>query len=325
MDSEDIYVSIACITYNHGNFIRDALESFLMQKTNFPFEILIHDDASTDHTQEIIKEYEKKYPGIIKPIYQKENQLAKIKSGIMFIYNFSRAKGKYIAYCEGDDYWLDPYKLQKQVDFLDSHPSYSACFHAYMPANENGRILKPYRFLNISDASQEDLIFARKSLFNNTLVFRNYFKTGELVYPECFRGVYGGDAQLFHLLGTKGPAKHMDNIAASVYRLHSDGIFTGVKDLRKNAERFVLLASALKTHASSFMDQKKLQEFDKMSFLLSRRYLQKMIKKGKIIDLAYIVKKVYKTPNLSSTIFIKELLKFSYQQVIDKIKKSLTI
>jgi len=124
-NDEDIIplVSISCITYNHENYIRDTIEGFLMQKTNFNFEVLIHDDASTDYTAEIIREYEKKYPDIIKPIYQKENQYSKgVKISPKIQY--PRAKGKYIAGCEGDDYWTDSYKLQKQVDFLEANPEY---------------------------------------------------------------------------------------------------------------------------------------------------------------------------------------------------------
>ena len=100
----------------------------MMQKTSFPFEVLIHDDASTDHTADIIREYEAKYPDIIKPVYQKENQYSK-KVRINSKYNFSRAQGKYIALCEGDDYWIDPLKLQTQFDFMESHPDCSMCFH----------------------------------------------------------------------------------------------------------------------------------------------------------------------------------------------------
>lgn len=112
-------VSISCLTYNHEKFIRQAIESFIQQKTNFPFEVLLHDDASTDNTAAIIREYELKYPEIIKPIYQKENQFSKSIS-MSVTFQFPRAKGKYITICEGDDFWLDPYKLQKQVDLLES-------------------------------------------------------------------------------------------------------------------------------------------------------------------------------------------------------------
>lgn len=125
---ENPFVSICCLTYNHESYIRQCLDGFVMQKANFPIEILIHDDASTDGTQDIIREYEVKYPNIIKPIYQKENQYSKgVK--VSLVYNYPRAKGKYIALCEGDDYWTDPYKLQKQVDFLESHPDYVMCSH----------------------------------------------------------------------------------------------------------------------------------------------------------------------------------------------------
>jgi|SRR5665647_788687 len=120
-------VSICCLAYNHEPYIRECLEGFIMQKTKFSFEILIHDDASIDHTANIIREYEAKYPEVVKPIYQTENQYSKGVS-ITFVYQFARAKGKYIAICEGDDYWIDPYKLQKQLDFLEANEDYGAVF-----------------------------------------------------------------------------------------------------------------------------------------------------------------------------------------------------
>jgi len=116
-------VSVSCATYNHEKYIRKTLEGFLMQRTQFRFEILINDDASTDGTPNIVREYEHKYPDLIFPLYQKENQYSK---GIVIspTYNWPRARGKYIALCEGDDYWTDPLKLQKQVDFLENNPDY---------------------------------------------------------------------------------------------------------------------------------------------------------------------------------------------------------
>lgn len=135
--NEKIMVSISCITYNHAPYIRQCLDGFMMQKTNFAFEVLIHDDASTDGTTEIIKEYEAKYPDIIKPIYEEENQWVKGRRGSA-VFNFPRAKGKYIALCEGDDYWIDPLKLQKQVDFLEGNSEYSLCFHRVKTTYEKG-------------------------------------------------------------------------------------------------------------------------------------------------------------------------------------------
>ena len=121
-------VSIRCITYNHRKYISQALDSFLSQKTKFPYEIIVHDDASTDGTTEIISEYERKYPKIVKPIYEKENMYSKDWGYIENIINI-HIKGKYTAICEGDDYWCDSLKLQKQVDFMESHSDCSLCTH----------------------------------------------------------------------------------------------------------------------------------------------------------------------------------------------------
>ena len=119
-------VSICCQTYNHENYISEAIESFLMQKTDFDFEILIRDDASTDGTTKICKEYANKYTQVIKLLTYTENQYQK---GIKpFFDNVKRAKGKYIAFCEGDDYWSDPLKLQKQVDFLEKNIEIGLCY-----------------------------------------------------------------------------------------------------------------------------------------------------------------------------------------------------
>jgi glycosyltransferase involved in cell wall biosynthesis len=121
-------VSIRCTTYNHAPYIRDAIEGFLMQKTNFPFEIIIHDDASTDGTAEIVKEYTDKYPDLIIPILQKENQYSKGRCR-MFAFINKEISGKFVALCEGDDYWTDPLKLQKQFDFMEKYKDCSMCFH----------------------------------------------------------------------------------------------------------------------------------------------------------------------------------------------------
>ena len=120
-------VSICCLTYNQEAYIAQTLQSFMDQITDFPFEVLIHDDASTDSTADIIRQFEAKYPDVIKPIYQTENQYSK-KVSISFTYQYPRASGKYIALCEGDDYWTDPHKLQKQVDYMEAHPDCHLCF-----------------------------------------------------------------------------------------------------------------------------------------------------------------------------------------------------
>lgn len=218
-------VSICCIAYNHEKFIRQALDGFIMQKTNFFFEVLINDDASTDNTADIIKEYEKKYPDIIKPTYQSENQFSKGKS--MFVnYTFPRIQGKYVALCEGDDYWTDPLKLQKQVDFLDTYPECSICFHPVKIIYANG--------------SKPDKVFPTpKQRFNKTvlslshLVQKNFIQTNSVMYrwifDENIKEVFPEDVLprdwYIHLLhAEKGSIGYIDEVM-SVYRRHSGGIW----------------------------------------------------------------------------------------------------
>lgn len=125
----DIKVSIICNTYNHEKYIRKAIEGFLYQKCDFLYEVLIHDDASTDSTQSIIKEYEEKFPEIIKPIYQKQNVYS-VNPQLINEIQYSRINGQYVAFCEGDDYWIDEFKLQKQVEILEARFDVDICVHA---------------------------------------------------------------------------------------------------------------------------------------------------------------------------------------------------
>lgn len=135
-------VAIHCITYNHEQYIKTALEGFVMQQTNFPFVAIVHDDASTDGTAAIIREYAAKYPKIIKPIFETENQYSKRNGSVSRIMReaINATEAKYVAYCEGDDYWTDPLKLQKQVDFLEADPDYSMCFHNAIEHWEDGSV-----------------------------------------------------------------------------------------------------------------------------------------------------------------------------------------
>lgn len=128
-------VAINCLTYNHEKFLRETLEGFMIQKTDFPFVAIVHEDASTDGTAAILREYADKYPDIILPIFEVENQFNKTLGRVMR--KARNATGaKYIAMCEGDDYWTDPLKLQKQVDFLESHPEYSMCHTGFEIVDE---------------------------------------------------------------------------------------------------------------------------------------------------------------------------------------------
>jgi glycosyltransferase involved in cell wall biosynthesis len=157
-----ILVSISCLAFNHEPYIRDAIEGFLNQKTSFNFEVLIHDDASTDNTAKIIREYEGKYPDVIRPIYQEENQYSK-RDGTIGRLQRSRAKGEYYAICEGDDYWIDPYKLQKQVEFLENNPDFGVvhgdCHFLYQEKDE-WEYNANSKLINNKELSSEELFNA---------------------------------------------------------------------------------------------------------------------------------------------------------------------
>ena len=144
MDSLDnqIVVSIQCLTYNHAPYIRQCLDGFVMQKTNFRFEAIVHDDASTDKSAEIIREYAENYPDIIKPIYETENQYSKGDGSLDRIMREAISpSSKYIAICEGDDYWIDSLKLQKQVDYMESHPECGLVYSDYSEYVQNSHTL----------------------------------------------------------------------------------------------------------------------------------------------------------------------------------------
>lgn len=179
-------VSIDCITYNHAPYIRECLEGFLMQKVDFNYEILIHDDASTDGTADIIREYEAKYPDIIKPIYQKENQYSK-GIPISITYQFPRAKGKYVALCEGDDYWTDPYKLQKQVGFLEKNSNYGIVYtdiNIYHEASESYQYSVFKNKIRNRTQDFEEHLVSRGFLAPLTWVFRKKLLKEIDVFPS---------------------------------------------------------------------------------------------------------------------------------------------
>ena len=230
--NSDIMVSICCITYNHERYIRDAIEGFLMQKTNFRYEILIHDDASTDDTANIIREYEKKFPDLIKPIYQKENQWSKgVNVGVE--YNLKRAKGKYIALCEGDDYWTDPYKLQKQVDFLEKNKNFSMCFHNAKVVDENKNILLNYIQFNSKEKKVnylEDIII-ENYIPTCSVVFRNHL-IDYSDYEVLSNDLWFGDFVIHVLNAKEGPIYYFNEDMA-VYRVTEKGLNKSTDLIRK--------------------------------------------------------------------------------------------
>jgi len=211
-------VSVSCKTFMHENFIRDAIEGFLMQKTTFRVEVLIHDDASTDKTADIVREYEAKHPQLIKTTYQVENQYKKKPKTDKYVKPHPR-RGKYIAPCEGDDYWTDPLKLQKQVEFMEKNPDYVMCYHKNQ--QRRGDVLLPKKIPAIGrDFTGDELVATPAGIATATKLFRNVFRAKNR--PPRPSGDYGLNAYL----GTYGRCKFLSGIKPSVRRLHEGGVWS---------------------------------------------------------------------------------------------------
>lgn len=216
-------VSICCAAYNQAAYIRDALDGFIMQQTNFPFEIVIHDDASTDGTAEIIKEYAAKHPNLFRPEYETENQFKKGE-----IYNIPRARGKYIAFCEGDDYWTDPTKLQRQVDFLESHPDYTLYSHAsviYYQATGK-TVLRPALAADDEGVGFDFSAFLKWNWFFDFASVM--FRKDALSFDFLFRFRYKRDLHLFYNLLQNGKGFYLERKMCT-YRKNSGGIYEGTE------------------------------------------------------------------------------------------------
>ena len=213
-------VSVLIITYNQKNFIREAIDSVLAQKTTFPIEILVGDDFSNDGTREIIQEYERKYPGLVKGVLHPYN-MGK-NGGINFLETLKLAKGEYYALIDGDDYLIDPLKLQKQADLLDAHPDYSLTFHNALITYEDG---KPSHVLNGPDMKPfytvEDLVGEDEIWFmaTSSTMCRNSIAE----YPAWFRESVSGDIPRLILKAKLGKIGYLPDLM-SVYRKNRNGV-----------------------------------------------------------------------------------------------------
>jgi len=215
-------VSVHTITYNHAPFIRQCIEGILMQKASFLFELVIGEDCSTDGTREIILEYARKYPEIIRVITSESNVGIKGNAKRTFL----ACQGKYIAICEGDDYWTDPNKLQKQIDFLENHPDYSLCCHASKIVFEGEE-----RQTEIVRMADTDKTFTVDDFL--APMGKNFIRTETVVFkravihelPEWYQDIIVGDYPLFLLLAFHGNIRYIDQVM-SVYRKHGGGAWT---------------------------------------------------------------------------------------------------
>jgi glycosyltransferase involved in cell wall biosynthesis len=242
-------VSIICNTYNHGAYIDDAIRGFLLQKTSFPFEIIIHDDASTDGTKEIIKDYALRYPSLIRPIFQTENQYSLGRKPTIMVLPY--VKGTYIAMCEGDDFWINRNKLTMQVSSMERNPELNLCFHSAWLIGNNERV---ERFCDHGD---------RETTLSCESIIRRggpYMPTASLLFKsKVFREIVNSNASFFELYNSGYFIQVFNSIpdgayylpdSMSVYRYEADGSWTqGVKQdsikFVRAAEKFLCAATEL--------------------------------------------------------------------------------
>lgn len=244
--NESIEVSVFLICFNHGKYIKDCIESILSQKTKFNFEVLIHDDASSDQSQEIIESYNKK-DDRIKVILQSENQYSK---GIKpFETLKSICKGKYIAWCEGDDKWNDPDKLQKQYDFMESNLDYSICYHSAVVINESGKVIRDSKVKEElkRDFSSKDLMKGKFSIPTQTSFFLSQFDI-----PRNYYQVINEDIYIFSTLGKLGKGKFLEDIKPACYRVHDGGVWSAVD----KKPRMLSLANTYRRISENYLSNK---------------------------------------------------------------------
>ena len=239
-------VAIHCLVYNHEPYLRDCFEGFVMQQTNFPFVAIVHDDASTDASAAIIREYEEKYPDIIKPIYEAENLYQKGGfTAINEVMNtaIDASGAKYVAMCEGDDYWTDPLKLQKQVDFMEANPEYSLCFHPVMVLNQGTGEMLPDTLRQVPDTTTiEDLALYSNYIHTPSVMYR-YNREVPLVMSQMGRIAVGDYLQ--HMLYAQYGAIYKLPEYMAVYR-SGVGVWTGPKsDSRRNGLTWIVAISKL--------------------------------------------------------------------------------
>lgn len=305
-------VSVWMVTYNHVEFIRKSLDSIISQKTNFSYEIVIGDDCSTDGTQSIIKEFEEKYPGIFKPVYHQKNVGAYNNA---YQYCYPLLKGKYIACLEGDDYWDDENKLQKQVDFLENNQDYTICWTKYKILKEDQTITGIHEELKEPDWAS---MFANNSLidvdlnniFNpyNTLTLTAMFRRDALDYTLLTQLKYPRDNTIYCLCLSKGKGAVL-NFYGAVYRTHTGGIYSSLHLFNQrypsflNVEEIVKEIPGCDTRNLKFTRNSLLLESFRMAILENNRQMTIELYK-KVIRYALLKNKL-KATKLLFTSFLK--------------------
>ena len=251
-NNSNFIVSVCVTTYNHINYIKKSLDSILKQKTNFEFEICIGEDESSDGTREICIQYEKKYPDKIKLFLRKRKDIiyidGKPSGRLNGIKTLKKCKGKYIAICEGDDYWVDPYKLQNQVNFLENNPE-------YILIGSRVQILKDKK---ISDSHQPkegreilpSELFQKNPFAASAILFRRI----NIKYPKFYNQYYAGDIMLYFILSKYGKL-YFDNFLVGIYRSHRYGITKVIPSKNRSLSRIRMFIDVNKYFKMKYINQ----------------------------------------------------------------------
>lgn len=239
MDKE-LLMSISVVTFNQKDFIKQCLDGILMQQTDFNFEIILGEDESNDGTREICIEYANKYPDKIKLFLRSRKDVIFINGNATgrfnMIENLKACQGKYIALCEGDDYWNDPLKLQKQVDFMEANLDYNICFHDASIYNQNThKIDEDALTRDVSDTTSVMDLVHGNYIHTPTVVFRNGFKL-----PHWFKKSPLGDWTLYMLIVKDGKIKKLNDTMA-VYRVHSDSLWSSKSQKERNQNTYITM------------------------------------------------------------------------------------
>ena len=277
-------VSIRCLVYNHEPYLRQCLDGFVMQQTNFRFEAIVHDDASTDGSAAIIREYAAKYPDIIKPIYEIENQYSKRDGSLRRIMD-THMRGKYVAYCEGDDYWTDPLKLQKQVDFLESHPDYSLCTHRFHVLTEETQELKEDWNGHFKDGLHFDIahFIERTSWVTQPLTL--LYRRSLLNIEEYYQYKNSKDVTLAYYLLRKGKGLLMPEFMG-VYRVHKGGVWQGVdksKKIKAELDTVMAIYDVEKSEQAALLVRNSMRYFGYLGRTFFRNYFKTYLKVLRIV------------------------------------------
>ncbi len=308
MDNQDIKVTIRCITYNQKDYIRQCLDGFVMQRTNFRFEAIVHDDASTDGTAEIVREYAEKYPDIVKPIFETENQYSKHDGSLGRIMN-ANTRGKYVAICEGDDYWTDPLKLQKQADFLDANPQCSLTYHACKNVFSTPCKVNCLTGENVKDFYSDVDFVIHYPFQTATVMYRKDILDSDLYKKAQAIGCVFGDVLLYFSASRFGTIEGV-NEKMSVYRRHEGGISQHMYDadkLWKSYNDWLKVALLFGGKISSFIKKERL------SALIVKAYSYKKY----FLFLRLEALSLIKSP-ISFVQSLKTILRFNYNRFFKK-------